>query len=151
MLEGEEQHGIAREDGRRLAKGFVGGGSPTAEVIVIHVGEVVVHEGHGVDHLRRAGGGHGGALISADELAGGDAKEGPDSLAAGEERVPHGLVEGLRRPEGDGRFQRPVDGIALLPHVGPEIEGRGSLVILLTPLPTSPFYYVCFRGKDRDL
>lgn len=75
-------------------------------------------------------------------------EEGADALATGEEGAAHGLVKGLRRQEGDGCFQRPVDEIAFPAHVGLEVEGRGSLVILPFPLSS---YYICFGSKEGFL
>ena len=77
------------------------GGFSTAEVVVVHAREVVVDERHGVDHLDGAGGGEGGFLVAAYELAGGDAEQGADPLAAGEEGVAHGLVDPLGVLHGD--------------------------------------------------
>lgn len=55
-----------------------------------------------MDHLHGAGRRHRRGLEAADELAGGDAEDGADALAAGEEGVAHGLVDLDRVPERDG-------------------------------------------------
>lgn len=81
-----------------------------------------MHEGHCVDHLDGAGGGHGGGLVSAHKLAGGDAEHGADTLAAGEEGVAHRFVDLCWVLEDNGGVEGIVDGIGFLENVGFEIE-----------------------------
>ena len=64
---------------------------------------------------------------------GSDAEARANTLATGEERVPHGLVETLRVHLGDGVGEALLDGFVLLLDVSGEVElgslhgGRGSL------------------------
>jgi len=95
-----------------------------AEVVVVHAGEVIVDEGHGVDHLDGAGSGHRGGGGAAHKLAGGDAENGAHALSAGEEGVAHGLVDPQRLAERNGVVERLVDGVGLVEHVGVEVERR---------------------------
>ena len=43
-LEGEGQQRVAGEDGGRLVEGLVGGGLAPPQVVVIHGGQVVMHQ-----------------------------------------------------------------------------------------------------------
>jgi len=54
-FEGERLEGITAEDGRGLVKGPVARRPTTAEVVVVHRRQVIVHERVGVNHLH----GHG--------------------------------------------------------------------------------------------
>jgi hypothetical protein len=58
--EREREQRVAGEDGDGLAVDDVAGGLAAAEVVVVHAGEVVMDEGHGVHHLEGRGGGGGG-------------------------------------------------------------------------------------------
>ena len=86
---------------------------------------------HGVDHLDGAGRRHGEGLFPADELAGGDAEDGPDAFAAGEEGVAHRLVDLERLPEGDGGVQGSVDGVGFAEDVRHEVEGGGGFEVVV--------------------
>jgi len=96
VLEGECEERVAGEDRDVLAEHLVVGRLAAAEVVVVHAGEVVVDERHGVDHFDGAGSGHRGGGGAANEFAGGDAEHGAHALAAGEEGVAHGLVDPQR-------------------------------------------------------
>jgi len=73
MLEREREQRVAGEDRHILSEDLVVGGLAAAEVVVVHAGQIVVDERHGMDHLGRAGGGDGSGLVATDELAGSDA------------------------------------------------------------------------------
>ena len=101
-------------------------------------------ERHGMDHLDRAGGGDGGGLVAADELAGGDAENRADPLAAGEEGVSHGFVDLLRVAQRNGCVQGFVDCVGLVEHVDFEIEG------LIFDFRDSHSTGVYLSGHSRD-
>mmetsp|Transcript_1823 Transcript_1823/g.4668 ORF Transcript_1823/g.4668 Transcript_1823/m.4668 type:complete len:254 (-) Transcript_1823:633-1394(-) len=58
MLKGEREQGISSKDGNVLSVHLVVGGPPSAEVIVVHGGQVIMDQAHGVHHLHGTGGGH---------------------------------------------------------------------------------------------
>lgn len=98
------------------------GGLAAAEVVVVHTRQVIVNQGHRVYHLHSARRRHCLRFEAADELAGGDTEHRPDPLAAGEQRVPHGLVYLRRVPQRNGVVEGLVDRDRLVNHVGLEIE-----------------------------
>src|SRR5690606_6145584 len=55
-LEGDRQQGVSRQDGDALPILDVAGGPSPAEIVVVHAGEVVVHQRVGVDALDGGGG-----------------------------------------------------------------------------------------------
>lgn len=79
-------------------------------------------ERHGVDHLDSASGGHGFGLGASDELTRRDAKHGSDSLATGEERIAHSLVNLLWVLKRNTGFEGLVDGIGFQGNVVFETE-----------------------------
>ena len=104
-LEGDGLEGVAGEDGGGFAEDYVAGGLAAAEVVVVEGGKVVVDEGVGVEHLKGrakgcrafgegAPGGHAGCF---------HAKDGAQTLAAGEGAVSHGAVDGVRLGLGAGK------------------------------------------------
>ena len=92
-LERQGLQAVAHEHRGRLVEGDVTGGAPPAEVVVVHGGEVVVHEGIRVDVLERGGGIHGGFHRSPEGDARGARDRGPQPLAAAERRVAQRLDE----------------------------------------------------------
>ena len=62
---------------------YVIGWFSSTKVVVVHGGQIVVNEGHGVDHFQGDGRGHGDLLGSAKHFAGGQAEDGSDALASG--------------------------------------------------------------------
>ena len=100
---------VAGKDGRRLAKSFVAGGTAAAQVVVVERRQVVVDERVGVQHLqRRAQFLDAGGNAALDHLRGFHAEDGPQALAAGEDAMPHGLVDRRRilRTRGQQALQR---------------------------------------------
>src|SRR5271157_4187694 len=81
---------VAGKDGGGLAVGFVAGGTPAAQVVVVERGQVVVDERVGVQHLQRRA-----QLLDAerdaalDHLRGFHAQDGPQALASGKDAVSH--------------------------------------------------------------
>ncbi|CAL5344855.1 unnamed protein product [Camellia sinensis] len=66
---------------------------------------------------------------AADELAGGDAENRADPLAAGEERVSHGFVDRWWISQHNSVVEGFVDGISFEKHVSIDIELGGDLLI----------------------
>lgn len=52
--EGVGQQGVARKDGGGFIEGLVAGGAATAQIVIIHRGQIVVDEGVRVDHFSEA-------------------------------------------------------------------------------------------------
>ena len=110
-LEGERLQSVAREDGDGFAERDVAGGMAAAQVIVVERGQVVVDERVGVEHLQRGAevGDAGGQLTASGHHARGfHAEDGAQALAAGEDAVAHGAVDGVGQRLGRG--QEPFEG-----------------------------------------
>ena len=129
-VEGAGQERVAGEDRDRLAEHLVRGGLAAPQVVVVHGRQVVVDEAVGVDHLHRAGERHQVLARPAHRLAGREDEHGTDALAAGEEAVAHGAVDGGR--PGRLRRERPVERLvhrdteSLHRRRGVEAPGRGG-------------------------
>jgi hypothetical protein len=108
---------------------LVVGGAAAPKVVVVHRRQVVVDEAHGVDHLHRARGGHGGGGVAAHHGARGEAQRGAHALAAGQQRVAHRLVEGVRVLLGARAVQGGVDRRGGGLHVGLEVKGAWGVVV----------------------
>jgi len=91
--EGLGQKSIAGKHGHGFAENAVVGGAPAAEVVVIHAGKVVMDEGVGVDAFDGTGGRKGEGFRASGGSCGGQAEDGAKAFAAGEEAVPHGLMD----------------------------------------------------------
>jgi len=127
VVEGEREQRVPGEDRDGLAVDDVAGGLAAAEVVVVHAGEVVVDERHGVHHLDGRGGGHRPGLGPTHHGARGQAQRRAHALPARQQRVPHRVVQrGGGFPGGDGRVQRTVHRDRALPHVRLEVELRGG-------------------------
>ncbi len=110
-LEGEGLEGVAGEDGDGFAEDDVAGGLAAAEVVVVERGQVVVDERVGVEHLEgcaEVGCAFGDVSAAGDHAGGFHAEDGAEALAAGEDAVAHGSVDGVR--EGVGRGQEAFEG-----------------------------------------
>ena len=110
-FEGQRQQGVAGQEGDGLAELLVAGGLAAAQVVVVERGQVVVDERVGVDELQGAG-----QVVDAPKLrsllaqggGGFEAKDGTEALAAGEDGVAHGAVEGAGLGLGGGQEARQV-------------------------------------------
>ena len=91
---GEQRHRLAERDVRR--------GTPAAQRVVVHAGQVVVDQRIGVDHLDRCRHRVDHRDVGVRELAGRVGKERPHPLAAAQHGIAHRLGE--RR----GRAGRPT-------------------------------------------
>lgn len=60
-------------------------GSASSKVIIVHRGQVIVNETHGVDNLHGASSGHGGLDVTTHQLAGCEGERGAHALAASEQ------------------------------------------------------------------
>jgi hypothetical protein len=89
-LEGEGLEGIARQDGRCFVEGPVDGRPATAEIIVVHGRQVVVDQGIAVQQLDGAPGPQASPGPGSQEAGRLERQEGPQPLAAAQDRVPHG-------------------------------------------------------------
>ena len=96
-FEREGQERVTGEDGGRFVEGFVDGGTPAPEIVVIHGGQIVVDQRIAVDQFDRQrrmqgqlrrGAEHGGGLAH---------EKGPQPLAAIEGAVAHGRNQTIRR------------------------------------------------------
>ena len=87
------EQSVAREDRHVLAERDVAGRLAAAELVVVHRREVVVDQRVGVDHLDRRGERKHLVRGATERLGGREREHRPDALAAGEQRVAHGLLE----------------------------------------------------------
>ncbi len=95
-FEREREKSIAGEDGGGFAKFFVIGGLAATEVVIVESGKVVVNERVGVNEFESAGGIVGGRDVGVEDAGGFNAEDGANALAAGEDAVAHGLMDGRR-------------------------------------------------------
>ena len=118
--------GITGENGDGFAKDFVRGGATTAEVVVVHGGEVVVDERVGVEELGGAGGEEGVGLAAATSFGGGEGEDGAQSFTTCEDGIAHGLVDFGRLFEVGGKvaIEVGVDENPLLGEVAFEVFAR---------------------------
>ena len=123
MLEGKGKKRVSGQKGDVFAEDFVVRGFPAAEIVVIDAREIVVDEGHGVEHFDGASCRHSDGCFSSDELASGDAEKGPDPFASGEERVAHVFVDLDWFLERNDQVQGSVDGLGFTDYVRHEVEG----------------------------
>src|SRR5690606_18397894 len=123
-LEGDRQQGVSRQDGDALPILDVAGGPSPAEIVVVHAGEVVVHQRVGVDALDGGGGRERGVVAAATGFRRGQAEDGTKPFSAGEEAVAHGFVQrGWTRP---GPGQVAVQGLVDEATPGIEIGNHDS-------------------------
>ncbi|MPM29213.1 hypothetical protein SDC9_75753 [bioreactor metagenome] len=64
-------------------------GPATAQIVVIHTGQIVMDERIRMDHFHGAGKGQGQRAVAAARLAEFKGKNGADALASGKQAVPH--------------------------------------------------------------
>ena len=83
------------------------GGLAAAQHVVVHAGQVVVHQRIGVDQLDRGAGDLAAARArAAGHLAGGERQQRPHALAAAEHGIAHRLVQARRRDVAGGQQPR---------------------------------------------
>jgi len=84
---------IARENGDCFTKDAVIGGAPTAKIIIVHAGEIVVNQGVGVDAFNGASRGNCEGFFPSNSPSGGEAEDGTQAFAACKKTVAHGSVD----------------------------------------------------------
>ena len=95
---------IAGEKSRCFIKGFMGGGPTAAKIIVVHAGQVVMHERIGVHTFYGDGGRKGRFIPGPKQFCGGENQGGAQTFTPAFDGVAHGLVEA----KGAGRGRREV-------------------------------------------
>ena len=98
QLECEHLQRVAREDRGRLVEGAVRRRPAATQVVVVHRGQVVVHERIGVDQLDGRRRRVERVRCDADRAAGRIDEQRPDALALAERGVAHCLRAGARAP-----------------------------------------------------
>ena len=63
----------------------------TTQIIIIHTGQIIMNQTHGMDHFDGHGGRHGPIGLVAKHVTGGQTENGANTLATGHERILHGL------------------------------------------------------------
>ena len=141
-LEGEREQRVAGQNRHGVAEDFVAGGVAAAQIVVIERGQIVVNQRIGVDQLERAGRGFDADRRIRHSFGGGHAQDRADALAAREQAVAHGAVDGFGR-RGLGRdpaLQRGVHARLLAREVFGErhaFSGRNGSAWILSPLRIS--------------
>ena len=104
-------------------------GFSAAQVVVVHRGKVVVHEGVSVHDFHRTGRAEGVFGFTATGFGGGEGENGAEALAAGEHGVAHGLVNrtGALGVTGEKGVQRIIDEGLLAFKIGFEV-GHGLVL-----------------------
>lgn len=123
MLECKGKKRVSGKNGDVFAEDSVVSGLPAAEIVVVDAREVVVDQRHGVEHFDGASCRHSDGGFASDELASGEAENGSDAFASGEEGVAHGFVDLERFLERNGQVQGFVDGLGFTDNVRREVEG----------------------------
>jgi len=83
---------VARQHRRHLVKGDMGGGPAPPQIVIIHAGQIVMHQGVGVQRLDRRAHPQGARIIHPEQPRRMQHQEGPEPLAAGHDGVAHGLL-----------------------------------------------------------
>src|SRR5271170_1811543 len=96
-LKSQRQQCVARQDRDRLAEYFVAGRPAATQIVVVERGKIVVNQRISVNQLQRAGGRLDPGRRIRNSLRRRHAQDGTNALAAREEAIPHGFVNGLRR------------------------------------------------------
>ncbi|SBO42933.1 protein of unknown function [Cyanobium sp. NIES-981] len=126
-LEGAGEQGIAGQDGVGFPVHLVIGGAAAAQVVVIHGGQIVMDQRHGVDHLQGHRRWHGPLAVTTGQLTGRQAENRPQPLAPGQQGIAHRLAQGLRslRTERSvqGRLHPQAPGL----EIGMEVETGRAL------------------------
>ena len=133
---GRRLEGVSRQYRQGLAIDLVVSGLATAEIVVIHAGQIVMDQGIGVDQLQSAAYRHGLVPVQTAQPGKLQRHHRTQPLAAGENAVPHGLIEvrpmGLLRKQAvqivlDGRQIFLIPGVKRsLFHVNPPYFQRAA-------------------------
>ena len=91
-LKRDGQQGVACQHRRHFVKGDMGGGATAPQIIVIHAGQIVMHQRIGVQHFDGRAGAQGVAVIHPEQAGGMQHQERPQPLAAGEGGIAHGFL-----------------------------------------------------------
>ncbi len=86
------------------------GGAAAAQIVVVHAGQVVMHQRIGVENFDRSPDARGARRIDVEQLGGIQHQERTQPFAAGEGRVAHGFVDARMQAVrlGQDAFQRLV-------------------------------------------
>ena len=103
-FEGARLQRVAGEDRGGFVEGAMAGGPAAAQVVVVHGGQVVVHQAVDVDELDRGGRGIEQFERRAERFAGGVHQHRPHAFAARERAVAHGFEQARGRAAVD--FER---------------------------------------------
>ena len=103
QLKCEGLQGVADQQRGGFIVFHMAGGFAAPEHVVVHAGQVVMHQGIGVDQFDRGGGDADARRIGAGEFAGGIGQQGAHALAAFQHAVTHGLVQALGSDVGRGQ------------------------------------------------
>ena len=125
-LEGPGQQGVAGQDGIGLTEHLVVCWPTPAQVVVVHGGEVVMDERHGVNHLQRHRGGQGQVALPTGELKGRQTEDRPQPLAPGQQGITHGFPQRLRPLQSQGSIQGSLHAKPCRLQVSGEIERPGG-------------------------
>ena len=133
---GRRLESVSRQYRQGLAIDLVVSGLAPAEIVVIHARQVVVDQGIGVNQLQRAAHRHGLVPVQTAQPGKLQRHHRTQPLAAGENAVPHGLIEvrpmGLLRKQAvqivlDGRQIFLIPGVKRsLFHVNPPYFQRAA-------------------------
>jgi hypothetical protein len=106
QLEGQRLQRVAGQQRIGLAELHVHRGLAAAQHVVVHAGQVVVHQRIGVDQFGGAGRAQRRGLVAADRFAGGQHQQRPQPLAAVEHGIAHGVAQQHGRIDADPARQR---------------------------------------------
>ena len=114
QAEGAGLQGVPGQDRGGFVEGDVGGGFATAQGIVVHRRQVVVHQRIGMDQFHRHRGRVEPFRLSAEQLASGIDQQRTHALATAEDGMAHGLVQPLRciGRRGQGGIEQAFDPVA---------------------------------------
>lgn len=111
---------------------YMTGWFPSTQTIIVHGGQVIVYQTHGMDHLHGHGGRHGSQfVIGAEHVGGGQTKNGTNTFSTRHEGILHGFDNEVRF--GFGADQGFVQGLFYHGQLGLEVGlqvkvGGGFLV-----------------------
>ena len=92
-LEGDGQQRVARQHRRHLVKGDMGGGTAAAQIVIVHAGQIVMHQASrcAAPRWRRRPARHA-RIIHPEQPRRMQHQEGPQPLAARHDGIAHGLL-----------------------------------------------------------